>query len=109
MFGEKVKEIRKRLKLSQQSLADQMEITRQYISRIELNLTMPSLVTLMKIQELFNINAEYLFTNNPTAPMIYVEPHRIVETPPDSKDIVVEYEKLKLKYNILLDLYGDKR
>lgn len=48
-LGHKIKKLRKKKSLSQERLADKVDLSQQHISRIERNLTYPSVATLSKI------------------------------------------------------------
>ena len=53
MLGNKLVKLRKENKLSQDSLADKLGITRQTISNWELNITKPDIVQIKNISEIF--------------------------------------------------------
>ena len=64
MLGNKLEKLRKENKLSQDSLADKLGITRQTISNWELNITKPDIVQIKNISEIFNISIDELLDNN---------------------------------------------
>ena len=64
MLGNKLVKLRKGNKLSQDSLADKLGITRQTISNWELNITKPDIVQIKNISEIFNISIDELLDNN---------------------------------------------
>lgn len=64
MLGNKLVKLRKENKLSQDSLADKLGITRQTISNWELNITKPDIVQIKNISEIFNISIDELLDNN---------------------------------------------
>ena len=64
MLGNKLVKLRKENKLSQDSLADKLGITRQTISNWELNITKPDIVQIENISEIFNISIDELLDNN---------------------------------------------
>lgn len=64
MLGNKLVKLRKENKLSQDSLADKLGITRQTISNWELNITNPDIVQIKNISEIFNISIDELLDNN---------------------------------------------
>ena len=64
MLGNKLVKLRKENKLSQDSLADKLGITRQTISNWELNITKPDIVQIKNISEIFNISIDVLLDNN---------------------------------------------
>ena len=59
-FGDRLKELRKRSKLSQEQLARQLGITKGMISSYETSMRMPSYHILLKISFLFNVSTDYL-------------------------------------------------
>ena len=64
MLGNKLVKLRKENKLSQDSLADKLGITRQTTSNWELNITKPDIVQIKNISEIFNISIDELLDNN---------------------------------------------
>lgn len=63
-IGNKIIKLRKRDKLSQEQLADRLNVTRQTISNWELNVTKPDIVQMKKISKLFNISIDELLDND---------------------------------------------
>lgn len=66
-LGEKIKCLRVNQRLSQESLAKQLKINRNQLSRIETGISEPSATTLRKIAIIFNISLDSLLelpTNN---------------------------------------------
>ena len=63
-LGNKIIKLRKRDKLSQEQLADKLNVTRQTISNWELNVTKPDVVQMKKISKLFNISIDELLDND---------------------------------------------
>lgn len=53
-------DVRKKNNLTQEELADKLFVTRQAVSRWETGETTPTIDTLKKISELFNVDANYL-------------------------------------------------
>lgn len=62
-IGDKILELRKRDKLSQEQLAEKLGVTRQTISNWELNETTPDINQAKELSQVFNINLDEL-TNN---------------------------------------------
>ena len=62
-LGEKIFSLRKKNNLSQEELAEKVGVTRQTISKWELEETMPDINQAKKLSELFNISLDEL-TNN---------------------------------------------
>lgn len=111
MFGDKIKAIRKSKKYSQQKFADELGISRQYISLVEVNSASPSLDLLLKIRDKFEINTEYLFLNNSEHPMYakYVTSSQEKELMLQISHYKHQLDILEIKYNILLNLYEGKK
>ncbi|WP_265456534.1 helix-turn-helix domain-containing protein [Enterococcus sp. HY326] len=57
--GEKIKSLRTTQNISQQALADYLNISRQAISRWENNTSLPDLTTLIAIAKFFNIPLDF--------------------------------------------------
>ncbi len=67
-LGEKIKRLRKLNDMSQQQLADYLEINRNYLSRIETNKSDPTTSIIIKLTHLFEINVNSLLgLNNNTS------------------------------------------
>lgn len=63
-FGNKLLELRKKENLSQEALAEKLNVTRQTISKWELNETSPDLKQALLISKLFNISLDELVNND---------------------------------------------
>jgi len=63
-IGNKIIKLRKKDKLSQEQLADKLNVTRQTISNWELNVTKPDVIQMKKISKLFNISIDELLDND---------------------------------------------
>jgi len=59
-FAEKVLELRKKAGLSQEELAEKLEVSRQAISRWETGLAMPDASNLLQLSKLFKVSIDYL-------------------------------------------------
>ncbi|XMB71867.1 helix-turn-helix domain-containing protein [Mycoplasmatota bacterium WC30] len=60
LFSEKLRELRKEQGLSQEDLANKLDISRQSVSKWELGVSMPDLDNVIKLSELFDISTDYL-------------------------------------------------
>jgi transcriptional regulator with XRE-family HTH domain len=60
-FGNKIKQLRTLLGLTQEELANRCELTKSYISQLENNKTSPSLATLSLILEVLGTNFSDFF------------------------------------------------
>lgn len=61
LFGLRVRELRKRLNLSQEELAETAKISPKYISRIEMGHQFPSTDNLVKLSEALNVEVKDFF------------------------------------------------
>jgi transcriptional regulator with XRE-family HTH domain len=67
-IGRHVRKAREAIELKQQELADEVEVTSQHVSRIELDLASPSIQTLLKLSQKLGVSTDYLLTGHETAP-----------------------------------------
>lgn len=67
-LGEKIQRLRKQNGLSQEALAERVSVTRQTISKWELNQSSPDLEFIARLSEIFNVSADYLIRNEMTEP-----------------------------------------
>lgn len=65
-FGEKIFELRKEKKLSQEEVADKLNVTRQTVSKWETNQSTPDFDKIVPLCELFEITTEELLTGKKT-------------------------------------------
>lgn len=63
-FNEKLIKLRKEKGLSQEELGDELNVTRQTISKWELALTTPEMTKLIEISDFFNISLDNLLREN---------------------------------------------
>ena len=59
-FAEKLLKLRKEKGMSQEDLAESLEVSRQAVSRWEMGTAMPDSPNLLKISQLFGVSADYL-------------------------------------------------
>lgn len=62
--GDNIKQLRKKRKLTQQELADQIDISRNYLSELENNKRNLSIDTLEKLAQKLNINLNFLLSGS---------------------------------------------
>ena len=60
MIGNKIKELRKKYKMTQKALAKKLYVTPQAISRWENGIVEPSLQAVVEIAIIFNVQTDYL-------------------------------------------------
>ena len=63
-LGKKLQSLRKKLKISQEQLAEKLDVTRQTISKWELEETTPDIKQAQKISEFFKISLDELLDTN---------------------------------------------
>ena len=66
-LGEKLQRLRKARGMSQEELAAQMGVSRQAVSRWELNIALPDTENVVRLSELFGVTTDYLL-KQPGAP-----------------------------------------
>lgn len=92
-IGEKIKLLRQQNGLSQESLANKLNVSRQAITKWETNRGMPDIENLKRISELFNVSLDYLVT------------HDSNELPNQIKERInfAEYDDMKHLYKCIED------
>jgi len=95
MIGARIKDIRTKKKLTQEQLAEKIEINPKYLSSIERGLENPTLNTLIKLSESLNVNLDDIFNQLQ------------IEDPAERKSLIISLldqaddDQLKLAYRIL--------
>ena len=69
-LGEKLKNIRKRFGLSQESLAEIMNVSRQAITKWESDEGIPDVSNLQELSKVFNLTVDYLLDNDNSLPAL---------------------------------------
>lgn len=72
-IGSKIRELRLENELTQEELANRVELTKGYISQLENNLTSPSIETLMDILEVLGTNISDFFSNSNDEKVFFTE------------------------------------
>lgn len=67
-LGEKIQGLRKREGLSQEALAEKVFVTRQTISKWELDQSTPDLDFIAQLSDIFNVSSDYLIKSELTRP-----------------------------------------
>ena len=70
IMGDRIKELRKKKRLTQEDLAEKIGVSFQYVSEIERGISMPSMQVFLKLLEVLDASADYLLrdtvsTSNP--------------------------------------------
>ena len=64
-FGEKLQKLRAREGISQDRLAELLDVSRQAVSKWERDETMPEAVKIIRISDYFHVTTDYLLTDAP--------------------------------------------
>lgn len=78
-FGNKIKQIRTRLNLTQEELANRCELTKSYISQLENDKTSPSLATLSLVLEVLGTNFHEFFKEESHEKFVFSKDEHIVK------------------------------
>ena len=62
-FGQKLQLLRKEKGISQEALAAELAVSRQAVSRWELDISLPETENIIKIRNIFNVSFDYLLDN----------------------------------------------
>lgn len=112
-LGQKLLQLRKKYKLSQNELGVKTGLHPKHISRCENDITVPSTETLKKFAEVFGVSIDYLLSNEePTPSNVELEDQellgyfkRIENLPQEQKRIVKEVlDAILLKAQVLQSL-----
>lgn len=68
-FGARLAELRRQHNLTQNDIADRLNISAQAVSKWENDLTSPDIDTLLKLADIFNISTDELLGNNKIEPV----------------------------------------
>jgi len=63
-FGEKLQLLRKQKGMSQEQLASQLNVSRQAVSKWELNSSLPDTDNIIQLSKLFGVSTDYLLCND---------------------------------------------
>lgn len=88
-FGEKLRKTREQLGITQQTLADQIYVTRQTISRWETGERYPDLLMLKKLSSLLDVSVDELLDDREMP--VVVEKNPIIEKPLLNNMVIVLY------------------
>ena len=65
-FSEKLYQLRRQKGMSQEELADRLEVSRQAVSRWEMGTTLPDAKNLLQLSEIFGVSIDYLLKDDMT-------------------------------------------
>ncbi len=63
-IGDRIKEVRKKQKLTQEQLAERLDISVEFVGQIERGLKLPSMQVFIKLLETLNVSADYLLRDS---------------------------------------------
>ena len=70
-MGDRIKETRKLRGLTQEQLAEKVDVTLEYISQIERGLKMPSMQVFIKLVEILDVSSDYILRDSISTGNIY--------------------------------------
>ena len=85
-FEEKLISLRKKTGLSQEELAERIDVSRQAISRWELGSTLPDAPNLLKLSDLFGVSIDYLLRDD-EGEASHLPPTKEVRREPTEKEL----------------------
>lgn len=86
-FGEKLQSLRQRAGMSQDALAERLQVSRQAVSRWERNETMPETDKVVALADIFGVTTDYLLRLQPEQ----TEPEEKQPPPQERKDWVERF------------------
>ena len=72
-LGDRIREVRKKQKLTQEQLAERLDISVEFVGQIERGLKMPSIQVFVKIVEALNVSADYLLRDSVSTGQLFGE------------------------------------
>ena len=90
-MGDRIKDIRKKQGLTQEQLAEKLDISIEYVSQIERGMKMPSMQIFIKLVEALDVSADYLLRDIVSTGNIYGD-----------KQIASKLERLTPKQRVAL-------
>lgn len=70
-MGDRIKETRKKQGLTQEQLAEKLDISLEYISQIERGLKIPSMQLFIKLVSVLDVSADYLLRDSVSTRNLY--------------------------------------
>jgi transcriptional regulator with XRE-family HTH domain len=100
IMGEKLKIARKNKKLTQEQLAEQIDVSVAYLSRIERGDIKINLPRLSQICDLLDVSLSYVLTNETNSSETYLNDdflNLLKSCPPEKSKLIYEIAKLIIK------------
>ena len=79
MIAEKLKELRKKTKISQEKLGKLVNVSQQAVAKWESNIAEPDQETLLKLAEIFNVSTDYLLGRDHKSSLAEIENDKMQE------------------------------
>lgn len=95
-MGDRIREARKKVGLTQDQLSEKLDVSLAYISEIERGLKMPSMQLFIKLVEILDVSADYLLRDAVSTRNLYGD-----------KQIGRKMERLTPKQRVALDALID--
>lgn len=95
-MGDRIREVRKRSGLTQEQLAERLDISVEFVGQIERGLKLPSMQVFIKLIEVLNVSADYLLRDSVSTGQLFGD-----------NAIGRKVEKLKPKQRIALEALVD--
>lgn len=70
-MGDRIKEARKNRGMTQEQLAEGLDVSVEFISQIERGLKLPSMQVFIKLLEVLNVSADYLVRDSVSTGQLY--------------------------------------
>lgn len=76
MLSEKIRELRRKSGLSQEELADKLDVSRQAVSKWETGAAVPTTETLVQLADFFDVSLDFLLRENAETPFVLTSEKR---------------------------------
>ena len=73
-MGDRIREARKNLHLTQEQLAEKLDVSLEYVSQLERGLKMPSMQLFINLIEILDVSADHLLQDTVSARRSYGDP-----------------------------------
>lgn len=104
MFGERLRELREESEMTQEQLGKLLNITKQAISNYEKGENEPTLDTLVKMADIFNVSLDYLLCRTNQRVNLHIENEILLNTLNDKykKKLLVDVCKSIANYTMFI-------
>ena len=106
-IGKKIRALRLGNNLTQEELANRLELTKGYISQLENNLTSPSMQTLFAILEVLGTDVHEFFSNEVEQTMVFKKEDFNIKVDEELKHMITKIVPNEIKYQmepIIIDI-----